>query len=94
MKAPSRSITACTSWRTSSTTLAQGRATSVLTVAAASVKHPQPRREAGQVQHPGHDVEVRVLTPPQALAGTQVPVVAVLARRIQCHDHTMPAMRA
>jgi hypothetical protein len=29
--------------------------------------------------------------PPQALAGTQVPGIGILARRIQCHNHTMPA---
>src|ERR1017187_4524561 len=50
----------------------------VLTVATASIQHPQPRREPGQIQNPGHDVKVRILVPPQALAGTQVPVIGIL----------------
>ena len=56
-----------------------GQRAHVVTVAAAGIQYPQPRREPGRIQNPGHDVEVRMLMLPQALAGAQVPVIGILA---------------
>ena len=66
----------------------------VLAVTAACVQDPQPRRHADQVQNPRRGVERRGLVLPEALAGTQVPVIEVLGRRVQRHQKRMPRFAA
>jgi hypothetical protein len=66
----------------------------VRAVAAASIQHPQPGRQPGQVHDPSDDVEIRVLMPPEPLASAQVPVIGVLGGRVQRHHTTMPRAAA